>query len=243
VVLAEDNLVNQRLACRLLEMRGHRVTVVGTGRGAVEATAREEPDLVLMDIQMPEMSGFEATAAIRRAEEGSGRRTPIVALTAHAMKGDRERCLEAGMDGYVAKPLDPPELFAAMAAALSGRDVPLPRPTLFDEARALSRVGGDRALLAELAVMFEREGPHLLDQLRAALAQENALEIERVAHSMKSAVGAFGAAGAYELAAALEEAGRQGDPGRAGPLLLKLEAAVSRLLSGLARFAHAEAVR
>jgi PAS domain S-box-containing protein len=114
VLLAEDNAVNQKLASRLLEKQGHAVTVVSNGKEALAALEREAFDVVLMDVQMPEMDGFEATAAIRRA----GRRVPIVAMTAHAMKGDRERCLEAGMDGYVSKPIQARELIDAVVAAV-----------------------------------------------------------------------------------------------------------------------------
>jgi CheY-like chemotaxis protein len=110
VLLTEDNPVNQRLATRLLQKRGHRVTVAANGREALEACARERFDLVLMDLQMPEMDGFEATEAIRRREAGGGGRLPIIALTAHAMKGDQERCLTAGMDGYLGKPIRIAEL-------------------------------------------------------------------------------------------------------------------------------------
>ncbi len=110
ILLAEDNLVNQRLAVRLLEKRGHHVVVAGTGREALKALEKESFDLVLMDMQMPEMDGFEATAAIREKEKGSGRHQPVVALTAHAMKGDREKCLAGGMDGYLTKPIRPQEL-------------------------------------------------------------------------------------------------------------------------------------
>jgi PAS domain S-box-containing protein len=115
VLLAEDNEVNQRLAVRLLETRGHSVVVVATGRDAVDAVAAERFDLVLMDVQMPEMDGFEATAAIRASECTTTRRLPIIAMTAHAMKGDRERCLLAGMDDYVAKPVKAAELFELIA--------------------------------------------------------------------------------------------------------------------------------
>jgi CheY-like chemotaxis protein len=104
------NLVNQRLAVRLLEKRGHRVVVAATGLEALKALEKESFDLVLMDVQMPEMDGLEATAIIREKEKGTGRRQPIVALTAHAMKGDREKCTEGGMDGYLSKPIRPQEL-------------------------------------------------------------------------------------------------------------------------------------
>jgi len=114
ILLAEDNQVNQRLAMRLLEKRGHRVTLAGNGQEAVAAVEQGTFDLVLMDLQMPEMDGFEATAALREREKETGNHLPVIALTAHALKGDRERCLEAGMDGYLSKPIRPEELDAAL---------------------------------------------------------------------------------------------------------------------------------
>jgi CheY-like chemotaxis protein len=116
LLLAEDNAVNQVLAVRLLQKQGHQVVVVGNGKEALAALEEQSFDLVLMDVQMPEMGGFEATAAIREQERGTGRHQPILAMTAHAMKGDRERCLEAGMDGYVSKPIQPKELLQAINA-------------------------------------------------------------------------------------------------------------------------------
>jgi CheY-like chemotaxis protein len=114
ILLAEDNPINQMVAARLLERRGHRVTLAASGCEALAALQREPFDLVLMDVQMPEMDSFEATAAIRAAETGAGRRLPIFALTAHAMKGDAERCRAAGMDGYLAKPICPADLYAVV---------------------------------------------------------------------------------------------------------------------------------
>jgi two-component system, sensor histidine kinase and response regulator len=111
ILLAEDNLVNQKLAARLLEKRGHSVVVAGTGREALGALDNNhEFDVILMDVQMPEMDGFEATAAIREREKGSRNHLPIIAMTAHAMAGDRQRCLAAGMDGYISKPIRQQEL-------------------------------------------------------------------------------------------------------------------------------------
>jgi CheY-like chemotaxis protein len=110
VLLAEDNLVNQRLATRLLEKRGHRVTLAANGREALAAIEKQAYDLVLMDVQMPEMDGLEATIMLRQGEKGSERHQPVIALTAHAMKGDQERCLAAGMDGYLTKPIRPQEI-------------------------------------------------------------------------------------------------------------------------------------
>jgi two-component system sensor histidine kinase/response regulator len=121
VLVAEDNLVNQRLVTRLLEKRGHFVVVAGNGQEALEALEKEGFDLVLMDVQMPVMDGFEATAAIRKREEGKGIRVPVVALTAHAMKGDREKCLAAGMDGYLTKPIRPQQLDELLEKYLARR--------------------------------------------------------------------------------------------------------------------------
>jgi two-component system, sensor histidine kinase and response regulator len=118
VLLAEDNTVNQKLATRLLEKQGHTIQLAVNGREALNALAVGDFDVVLMDAQMPEMDGFEATAHLRGKEAGTGRRLPIIAMTAHAMKGDRERCLEAGMDGYVSKPIRMDELNRAIEAVV-----------------------------------------------------------------------------------------------------------------------------
>jgi CheY-like chemotaxis protein len=119
VLLAEDSLVNQKLAVALLEKCGHTAVVTENGREAVAASESQDFDLILMDVQMPQMDGFEATSVIRAREKGSGKHVPIIALTAHAMKGDRERCLEAGMDDYVAKPIDATELLETIEAVVA----------------------------------------------------------------------------------------------------------------------------
>ena len=123
VLLAEDNPVNQKLAARMLEKRGHRVSIASNGREAVAKAKEGAFDVVFMDIQMPEMDGLQATAAIRAREELTGGHLPIVAMTAHAMTGDRERCLAAGMDGYVSKPIQRAELFAVLEQVTSGSAV------------------------------------------------------------------------------------------------------------------------
>jgi two-component system sensor histidine kinase/response regulator len=127
ILVAEDNAVNQRLIVRLLEKRGHRVVVAADGRQAVEALERESFDLVLMDVQMPEVDGLQATAAIREKEKSSGKHQSIVALTAHAMSGDRDRCLAAGMDDYLKKPIRPQELDQILESHLNRR-TPAPVP-------------------------------------------------------------------------------------------------------------------
>ena len=119
VLLAEDNPVNQTLTVRLLQKRGYEVSVVGDGRAAVEAFQKEDFQLVLMDLQMPEMDGFEATSAIREKERSTGRHIPIIAMTAHALKGDQDRCLAAGMDGYISKPIRTSEMFSTIEDVLS----------------------------------------------------------------------------------------------------------------------------
>ena len=153
ILLAEDNRVNQRLAVGLLEKRGHAVVVAADGKQALAALEREPFDLMFMDVQMPEMGGFEATARIRDQEQKTGKHLPIIAMTAHAMKGDRERCLASGMDGYVSKPILAAELFRAIDEAMTTWG---PRPPaaanglaapVFDQAASLERAGGDEQLL------------------------------------------------------------------------------------------------
>jgi two-component system, sensor histidine kinase and response regulator len=119
ILLAEDNLVNQKLASRLLENQGHMVVVAADGAQALGTLEKQAFDLVLMDAQMPVMDGFECTAAIRRLEENTREHIPIIAMTAHAMVGDRQRCLEAGMDGYIAKPVHAHELFETIETVLA----------------------------------------------------------------------------------------------------------------------------
>ncbi|MBI1764106.1 MAG: response regulator, partial [Acidobacteria bacterium] len=203
ILLAEDNLVNQRLAIRLLQKQGHSVVTANNGREALAALAAESFDLVLMDIQMPEMSGLEATAAIRAQEQTTGKHLPIVALTAYAMKGDRERCLDAGMDAYVSKPIQAAELhqtiaglyakYGPPAAATNTRVASEPAPhaapakPAFDAAASLALVEGDQDLLVELIELFLSESPSLLltiQQNSAAVGSANgaSTELMRAAH-------------------------------------------------------------
>jgi CheY-like chemotaxis protein len=119
ILLAEDGLVNQKLAIALLRKKGHDVTVANNGKEAVECVAEQDFDVILMDVEMPEMDGYQATAAVREREKQSSNHTPIIAMTAHAMKGDRERCLAAGMDAYVAKPVRAEELHRTIESVVA----------------------------------------------------------------------------------------------------------------------------
>jgi CheY-like chemotaxis protein len=135
VLVAEDNAVNQLLVTRLLEKRGHRVMMTANGREALEALAKDRFDLVLMDVQMPEMDGLQATSALRKKEKekGDGIRQPVVALTAHAMKGDQERCLAAGMDGYLTKPIGALELDAVLEIYVARRSSTTNTPEIVEQ--------------------------------------------------------------------------------------------------------------
>src|SRR3989442_9970527 len=161
VLLVEDNPVNRAVAVRLLERRGQIVSIARNGREALDLIKARPFDVALMDLQMPEMDGLAATAAVRASEQGTGRRLPIVAMTAHAMKGDRERCLEAGMDAYISKPIQSRKLFETIESLTTASPRPGARAQsreqlrqVVDEAALLAGVGGDRKLLRELAKLF-----------------------------------------------------------------------------------------
>ncbi len=244
VLLAEDNLVNQRLAIRLLEKQGHAVEAVPNGRAAVEAVERQAFDVVLMDVQMPVMDGMEATARVRRREEGTGRRTPIIALTAHAMKGDRERCLAAGMDGYLAKPIHADELAQALAGVAAGSAVAgaapeeaPPTAKAFDEAAALARLDGDHELLRDVAGMFVADAPRMVEAVRAAVSAGDAHALHVAAHALKGSASTFVARGLVEAAWALEQMGRRAELGGAAAALTALEAEATRLRQALTEYA------
>jgi two-component system sensor histidine kinase/response regulator len=234
LLLAEDNLVNQKLAARLLEKQGHSVVIVGNGTEAVQAVERQPFDLVLMDVQMPEMDGFEATAAIRQREGGSRRHLPIVAMTAYAMKGDRERCLAAGMDGYVSKPIQPRELWQAIEKLTSGGGVDGTLSSgVLDRLEALDRVGGDTVLLRELIEVFRADSPRLWEDITNAIAQGDARKLNRAAHTLKGAVGTFGAANAGAAAQKVELLANQGDLAGAAAAVAHLDTEMGRLQHAL----------
>ena len=236
VLLAEDNLVNQRVARSMLERRGHDVTVVSNGAEALNAFAPGRFDVILMDVQMPVMGGFDATMAIRGREEREGGHVRIVALTAHVLQRDRERCLAAGMDGYLAKPIDRLDLFAAVelddpeAAAPRvsrvGDDVPQ-----FDEAELVERLGGDREVLREVVTIFRHSTPELIEEIRSAIDGRDLARLKSAAHTLKGAAGNLSAKRLAALALELEGAGRASDIALAAHYFPRLAAETEELLT------------
>ncbi|MFO0864755.1 MAG: PAS domain S-box protein [Gemmataceae bacterium] len=236
ILLAEDNIVNQRVAVGLLEKRGHVTKVAVTGRRVLEWLEKEAFDVVLMDMQMPEMDGFEATRRILDRDLARGRRTPIIAMTAHVMKGDRERCLQAGMDDYVAKPVHPPELFAALdriAGTESSSPAPLETAPALDRESALARLDGDEAFFAELTRLFLEDAPELLRSMTSAVEAGDGDGLRRAAHAMKSAAGYLGAASVVAAAGTLESLASRGELDLARDRLQELHHQYGRLLVAL----------
>jgi signal transduction histidine kinase/CheY-like chemotaxis protein len=232
VLLAEDNIINQRVAVGLLTRRGHDVTVANNGREAVDASAALAFDVVLMDVQMPVMGGLEATAAIRERERAAGGHLRILAMTAHAMSGDRERCIAAGMDGYLSKPIDPAVLYAnveqdpAAAAAAAPRQPAA--PLAIDRDALTTRLGGDEALLDEVAGLFLEDCPARLAAIKSAVDAGDAQAIRFAAHALKGAAANLSAARLVAATHTLERMGAEGriDAAPAAWRLLALEAAV-----------------
>ncbi len=224
ILLVEDSIVNQRLALALLNRWGHDVTVANNGVEALELVDQREFQLALMDVQMPEMDGLEATRRIRESEQKSGGHLPIIAMTAHAMKGDRERCLEAGMDDYVSKPVRSWQLLEAMAGQVfvskdvleSSGDVSgtepstaAPIPYSVDWPVSVKIVQGDLDLLRDVIAAFKEESQIVLDGLRKALADGDQKTSQRMAHTIKASFRTFGIDDAYDLAYECEVASRE----------------------------------
>jgi CheY-like chemotaxis protein/HPt (histidine-containing phosphotransfer) domain-containing protein len=243
ILLAEDNPVNQRVALHNLQKAGHSALAVGNGREALAVLKRETFDLMLMDVQMPEMDGFEATRAIREEETQTGQHLPIVAMTAHAMKGDRERCLAAGMDDYVSKPVQKVELFRVIQAVMAASECATEtvksaeKPDhVFDRRTALDGVGDDEEVLAEVIRLFLQDAPYRMDEIRSAIREGDHKRLETAAHSVKLAAGCLGGEPTAAAAKRLEALGKRGNLSEAIEGLAELERELKRFtdeISGL----------
>ena len=220
VLLAEDHPINQKVATRMLQEQGHEVTVVGNGRQALEAIASGPFDAVLMDVAMPELDGFEALEAIRHRERLDGSHLPIVALTAHAMEGDRERCLAAGFDDYLSKPVQAASLAKALARVVGptqdASTVPDDRDRLddrpaFDLDEALRDLAGDEDLFREILGVFLEEAPRLLAEVRLAAEGGDAPSLRRLGHILAGTAGHFAAPELVDSGRKLEAIGKSGE--------------------------------
>ena len=239
ILLAEDNLVNQKLAVRLLEKRGHAVNIAANGKEALAALEKSQFDLVLMDLQMPEMDGFEATGILRKREQATGRHQPVVAMTALAMNGDTERCLDVGMDGYLSKPIRPQELDDVLDSYLAlKKDEPVepveaaPHSPV-DAAQLLDRIDGDRILLAELVDLFRTDFPGNLHAAQQAIDLQDANRLWRTGHSLKGALANLSATQASALAGELESIGKSSSLTHAQATLDRLKHELENVMRAL----------
>ncbi len=248
VLVAEDNPVNQILMRKVLEKLGHNLMIANHGREALELTGRLQFDLVFMDVQMPEMDGLQATQKIREREQGSHLHLPIFAMTAHAMKGDRERCLESGMDDYIAKPIQISDVERAIEKVLSqnpgkarvatesstiaspvpAKSSPAADTPVFSRERALAQLGGDEDVLKEVLGVFLQESGKRMASLRAAVEATDSEAVYKIAHSLKGAAGCVSLTRAAEEAGALERMGREQAMDEARPLLESLESLMTQ---------------
>ena len=246
-LLAEDNVVNQKLAVWILKKRGHSVTVAANGQEALDAIAMEQFDVVLMDVQMPKMNGLEATGIIRQNEQTTFKHMPIIAMTALAMKGDRERCLEAGMDEYISKPIQPDQIFQTLDRLLAGEpdhsetqhdnlttitNSAMLDPA-FDESELLSQVEGRKELMDELIAIFQEECPPLLIEIGAAIDHRDAKLVNRLSHKIKGSAAVFAANAVVQAAQRLEDMGHADNLNGAVEALANLDRELNRLLEAI----------
>jgi two-component system, sensor histidine kinase and response regulator len=257
ILLAEDNRTNQTVATRMLQKLGHSLVVAENGDEALSLLTRSRFDLVLMDIQMPEMDGLTATMKIREKEKGTRLHMPIIAMTAHAMKGDRERCIEAGMDGYVSKPISSEELKEAIASALHRRgdaglvtsletkqeDAPPPtQPSViaWDMGKTLEQLGGDEELFREVIEIFLDDVPKHMTSMRQAIEDGDGEAIERTAHTLKGELGYLGISEISRKAREMEAFGQKSDLLLAAGLYTTLEPELSEVLISMRRMVGAK---
>jgi PAS domain S-box-containing protein len=246
ILLAEDSLVNQKVAVALLEGQGHKVTVVNNGREAIAALQTEKFDMVLMDVQMPEMDGLEATEKIRVREQPTGTHIPIIAMTAHALKGDRERCLAAGMDGYISKPIHVTELFNVIdglfAPSAEYAEQPIPEIAEGEEGETvnwnetLQALGGNLKLLKTVVEAALVEIPRLMKATSQAISSSDAAALRLAAHTLKGVLRYFGKTMAFEEVLRLERMGQDGSLAEAGASLATLESEILRIVQVLQKY-------
>jgi CheY-like chemotaxis protein/HPt (histidine-containing phosphotransfer) domain-containing protein len=261
-LLAEDNVINQQVAMGMLQRAGHNVTVANNGLEVLRLLAEDSYDVILMDVQMPEMDGLQAATAIRENERGTGRHVPIIAMTAYAMKGDRERCLDAGMDDYVSKPVHAKELAQVLARVMGAMTQSHPEamvqppaaPSPAGSAPPVSTVSGDgqganggvidweAALdllegrndsLITLVKLFREQCPKITQEIHQALDAGDAAHLQRAAHSLKGSAAVFHAQPTVDAASQLERLGREGDLKSAPEVLHTLDDRIGPLLSEL----------
>jgi PAS domain S-box-containing protein len=227
VLLVEDNPVNRQFALAVLKSVGAVVTVAVDGSQAVKLASEAEHDLILMDCQMPVMDGYEATRRIRAA----GNKTPVIALTANAMEGDRDRCAAAGMDDYLAKPIRPDTLRAAVAAKVrrAAAASSLEAEVGVDADEITARIGGDPELLADISRLFVTHSPEMVHALQTAAANGNGAALASAAHALKGSIGNFTQGRPFELARALEKTAEAGDVAAARAAIPELEREVGKL--------------
>ncbi len=245
ILIVEDNPVNQRVASSLLTRRGHDVTIAGDGAQALALDNLDGFEVVLMDLQMPVMDGFAATKAIRLREQATGRHVHIVAMTAHAMKSDRERCLTGGMDAYLSKPFEPRTLFAAVERSTEGADGEVvdrsvAGPVVFDEDALLDRLFGDRALMAEVIALFVDDCPLRLAAIDQAVQGRNPEDLRTAAHALKGAAASLSALRLFEATAALERVGAESRMDAAEDAQRRVSAEANAVLEVWGRFVAAE---
>ena len=238
ILIAEDNPVNQVVALGLLQRRGHTLTLAENGREAVRLYERERPDLILMDVQMPELDGLGATREIRAAEERSGHHTPIIAMTAHAMTGDSERCLLAGMDAYLSKPLSRELLLQTVESIVGEGHAAAPPANMaappFDRGILLENLGGDTELLDRVTFLFKENMPAYLARMSQAIAERDGVALEKSAHNVLSALELFGAHRARDIARSLQIIGQLENVDETGSRFMELKNETDRILAALA---------
>jgi CheY-like chemotaxis protein len=245
ILVAEDNPVNQLFALRTLERAGHEAIVAGNGEAALELLESSHFDVVLMDVQMPIMDGYQATARIRESERGTDRHQPVIAMTAHAMTGDREHCLKMGMDHYVSKPIQARLLFKAIAEVLAPNDsemsiVPEPgasrdTPILKEDTMPL-----DPEFLRELSQMFLEDCPRLMTHIREAIDTRNASDLKLAAHTLKGSAGVFKDQPAFDAALRMEHIGKESDWDHAEAAWQVVNVEMARLSATLISGIHEE---